>query len=135
MLKFLSYLNLFSGIIFIAILKSNENYLDIALMVPSIFFNWVTLFHFIKNNQKFEKWHLYLGVLGVLFSSIIILLTSQILFEAYNSRNSLVAPPFVIMLVRQMLDVFVIIQFVIAYKANKKLVIGQEIKNISQSKT
>lgn len=121
MLKYISYLNLFLGIIFIAILKNSENYLDIALIIPSIFFNWVTLFHFIKNNLKFEKWHLYLGFLSVLFSTITILITFQILYQVYFANTWFFGPPQYLIIIKLIIDLLIISQFVIAYRENKKM--------------
>ncbi|MGA9651068.1 MULTISPECIES: hypothetical protein [Pedobacter] len=121
MLKYISYLNLFLGIIFIAIFKSSENYLDLALIIPSIFFNWVTLFHFIKNSQKFEKWHLYLGFLSVLFSIITILITIQILFQVNFANASAFGPPQYLIITKLIIDLLIIAQFVIAYRENKKM--------------
>ncbi len=114
MLKYLSYLNLFLGIIFIAILKSSNNYLDLALIIPSIFFNWVTLFHFIKNSQKFEKWHLYLGFLSVFFSAISILLTLQIFFETSLSKEIIYFG-----VIKLIFDILIILQFLTAFRANR----------------
>lgn len=116
MLKYISYLNLFLGIIFIAILKSNNNYLDLALIIPSIFFNWVTLFHFIRNSQKFEKWHLYLGFLSLLFSVITILITFQILFGTILSKEIIYFSA-----VRLFFDILIVLQFVMAFRANRHL--------------
>lgn len=121
MLKYISYLNLFLGIIFIAILKSNNNYLDFALIIPSIFFNWVTLFHFIKNSQKFEKWHLYLGFLSVLFSIITTLITFQILYQVYFTNAIVFGPPQYLLITKLIFDFSIISQFIIAYRENKKI--------------
>lgn len=120
MLKYLSYLNLFLGIIFIAILKSNNNYLDLALIIPTVIFNWITLFHFIKNNLKFEKWHLYLGFLSVIFSIITILITLQILFGEYFTNALAFGPPQYLIIVKLILDILIIFQFIIAFRANRK---------------
>ncbi len=114
MLKYLSYLNLFLGIIFIAILKNGENYLDLALIVPSIFFNWVTLFHFIRNNLKFEKWHLVLGFLSVFFSLASALLTFQIFLQTSVSNNIIYFG-----IARLIFDLLIILQFVLAFRANR----------------
>ena len=121
MLKYISYLNLFLEIIFIAILKSNNNYLDLALILPSIFFNWVTLFHFLKNSLKFEKWHLYLGFLSVLFSTITLLITFQILYQVYFANTWFFGPPQYLIIIKLIIDLLIISQFVIAYGENKKM--------------
>lgn len=116
MLKYISYLNLFLGIIFIAILESNKNYLDLALIIPSVFFNWVTLFHFIKNSLKFEKWHLYLGFLAVFFSVASMLIIFQVFFET-NIPNEIIY----FNVIRLIFEILVILQFITAFKANKHL--------------
>lgn len=121
MLKYYSYLNLFFGIVFIAILKSNGNYLDLALIIPTIFFNWVTLFHFVKNNLRFEKWHLYIGSLSVFFSIISTFITIQLIVGMYANNAILFGPPIFLIVTRQVFDFFVIFQFIIAFKANKKM--------------
>lgn len=114
MLKYISYLNLFLGIIFIAILKSNSNYLDLALIIPAIFFNWVTLFHFIKNSLKFEKWHLYLGFLSLFFSVVSMLITFQVFFETSLTREIIYFS-----VIRLIFDILIIFQFIIAFRANR----------------
>lgn len=121
MLKYLSYLNLFLGIIFIAISKSNENYLDLASIIPSVFFSWITLFHFIKNNLKFEKWHLFMGFLGVLLSIMSSFITVQILLQLYSNKAVAFSPEFFLASSKQIFDLLAISQFVIAYRANKKM--------------
>ncbi len=121
MLKFISYLNLFLGIILIAILKSNNNYLDLALILPSIFFNWVTLFHFIKNSLKFEKWHLYLGFLSIFFSAVSILITCQVLLASLSSKEITFGPPIYFVGFRIFFDVLIVLQFVMAFRANRHL--------------
>ncbi len=121
MLKYISYLNLFLGIIFIAILKSNGNYLDLALMVPALFFNWITLFHFIKNNLRFEKWHIYIGFLNVFFSIISTFLTFQLIIGIYSNNAIIFGPPFFLIVIKQILDFSIIFQFIIAFRANKNI--------------
>ena len=121
MLKYLSYLNLFLGIIFIAILKSNQDYLDLALIVPTVFFNWVTLFHFIKNNLKFQKWHLYVGFLSVFFAIVSMIITLQILLGAFGANAITFGPAIYLLIIRLIFNCLTIIQFTIAFKANRNL--------------
>lgn len=121
MLKYISYLNLFLGVIFVAIFKSNGSYLDLALIVPSLLFNWITLFHFIKNNQRFEKWHIYIGFLNVFFSIVSTLLTSQLIIGLFSSNSVVFGPPFFLIVTRQILDFLIIFQFIIAFRANRKM--------------
>jgi len=121
MLKYISYLNLFLGIIFIAILKSNNSYLDLALFIPSIFFNWVTLFHFIKNSLKFEKWHLYLGFLSVFFSIITIIVTLQIFYKVYFTNVIVFGYHQYLIIAKLIFDFSIISQFVMAFRANRNL--------------
>ena len=121
MLKYLSYLNLFLGVIFIAILKSNENYLDLTLVLTPLLFNWITLFYFIKNNLRFEKWHLYIGFFSAFLSTISTLITVKLLLEVFSNGAIILGPPFFLTVIRQIFDFFVIFQFIIAFKTNKKI--------------
>lgn len=121
MLKYLSYSNLFLGIIFIAILNTNKNYLDLALILPAVFFNWITLFHFIKNNLRFEKWHLYAGFLSVIFFFITIILTLQIAFGLFSTNALVMGPQLLLVVFRLLFDFCIFFQFILAYKANINL--------------
>lgn len=121
MLKYLSYLNLFLGVIFIAILKSNGNYLDLILVLPPLLFNWITLFYFIKNNLRFEKWHLYIGFFNVFLSTISTLITAKLLLEVFSNGAIIFGPPFFLIVIRQIFDFCIIFQFIIAFKTNKKI--------------
>ncbi|MCX2575338.1 hypothetical protein [Pedobacter sandarakinus] len=120
MLKYLSYLNLFLGIIFIALAKNNGDYLDLALLLPTVFFNWLTLFHLLRNDQKFEKWHLYVGILSTFFAIATILIMLQSLFT-FLSREVMGNFPTFIIATRIIFGMLIIYQFVVAFKASKKL--------------
>ncbi len=121
MLKYLSYFNLVFAIIFFVILKSNKSYIDLCFIAPQILFNWLTLFHLIKNNLRFDKWHLYLGYLSIFTSIVSTIITFMILLEIFSNKSIVLGSMSFLILMRPILDFSVIYQFIVAQKANMKL--------------
>ena len=66
MLKYLSYFNIFLGLVFFGLSKVNGG--DIFLIfLPLIFFNWLTLNYPLKN-FKLEKWHKVIGAISFVYA-------------------------------------------------------------------
>jgi len=121
MLKYLSYLNIFFGIIYFAILRSQQNYLDLALVLFPILFNWITLYNLIKNHFKFERWHLIIGFISVLLSILSTTISVKLIFEVSIGKNIILGPPLLLLVSRQIFDCLIILHFIIAYKTNHKI--------------
>ena len=122
MLKYLSYLNLILAIFLFVILRSNKNYIDLTFLIPSILFNWLTIFHLLKNNLSFDKWHFYVGYLSVFLSIVSTIFTLNIILAIFSNTMIYLGPSIDFFLARQVFDILIILQFVLAYKENKKLV-------------
>jgi hypothetical protein len=117
MLKYLSYINIFLAITFLVIAKNNEHYLEMTLAICSLLFNWLTLFHFIKNNMPYQKWHINFGIIGILYALLSTLTNIQASLDREFFRDTIV----LITSTKQLLAISIIIQFILAYKANKLL--------------
>ena len=121
MLKYISYFNLVLAIVLLVMLRSGRKCIDVALLTPSILFNWLTLYHLLKNNLKFAKWHFYVGYISVSLSIISTIFTVILLFEILSNRSIYLGPPINLFLVKLLFDVLTISQFIMAYSGNKKL--------------
>ncbi|MET4080177.1 hypothetical protein ABIB40_000117 [Pedobacter sp. UYP30] len=121
MIKYISYFNLFIGIILLALSNNNKNSLDFLSILPVILFNWITLFHLLKNNLKFKKWHLYLGYTCIFLSILSIIVNVILLVHMLLHGDKAVNLNFYSILTRAFFDLLVVFQVVIAIRLNKRL--------------
>lgn len=121
MLKYLSYLNLVFAIAFVVILRSNKNYIDLAFLIPSILFNWLSLYQLIKNKLRFDKWHIYIGYFSIFLSIISTIITVKIIFGIFSNTSIYIGPSIYLFLARQLFDISIIFQFITAFKENKRI--------------
>lgn len=121
MIKSLSYFNIFFGIVYFVIIKGKGNYLDLITFIPPILFNWLTLFHLIKHNLRFDKWHLYVGYLNVFISIISTIVTIKIIFGVFSNTSIYLGASIYLFLAKQLFDISIIFQFIIAFKENKRI--------------
>lgn len=124
MLKYLSYLNIFFGIIYFAILRSQQNYLDLASVLFPILFNWITIFTLIKHHLKFERWHLIIGFISVLLSILSTTISVKLILEVSIGKNIILGPPLLLLVIRQIFDCLIILHFIIAYKTSNKILLN-----------
>ena len=68
MLKYLSYVNIFLGLVFLGLSKVNGGDLFI-LFLPSILFNWLTLNYLLKG-FPLKKWHKVTGAISFAYALI-----------------------------------------------------------------
>jgi len=66
MLKYLSYVNIFFGLVFLGLAKVNNNDLFL-LFLPSILFNWLTLNYLLKG-FALKKWHKVTGAISFAYA-------------------------------------------------------------------
>lgn len=121
MLKYLSYLNIFLGIIYFAILRSQQNYLDLIIVPFPVLFSWITLFHLLKNHLKFQRWHIIIGFICVSFSIISTAINIQIVVEIALGKSIIFGPHIFIIALRQIFDLLIFLHFLIAYQTNRKI--------------
>ena len=125
MIKFLSYFNLFLGIILLALIKESGNSLDLLAILPILLFSWLTLFHLLKTNLKFANWHVYLGYFCIVLSALSMIDDTLRLLELFGK-------PIVLdfglgfITFRTLFDVSVIVQVIAALRFNKHLVQPQK---------
>lgn len=68
MLKYLSYINIFLGLVFLGLNKANGGDLFL-LFLPSILFNWLTLNYLLKD-FPLKKWHKVTGAVSFAYALI-----------------------------------------------------------------
>jgi len=66
MLKYLSYVNIFFGLVFLGLNKANGGNLFL-LFLPSILFNWLTL-NYLLRGFPLKKWHKVTGAISFAYS-------------------------------------------------------------------
>ncbi len=67
MLKYLSYVNIFLGLVFLGLAKVNGGLF--LLFLPSILFNWLTLNYLLKG-FPLKKWHKVTGAISFAYTLI-----------------------------------------------------------------
>ena len=124
MIKYSSYFNLFIGIILLALSRNNQNSFDFLAILPILLFNWISLFHLLKNNLKFGSWHFYLGYTCI-FLSVISIAANGILFtHLFFLKNTTIEFSFFLILIRLIFDISVVFQVITAIKVSKNLSLG-----------
>lgn len=115
MLKFISILNIFIGICFFFLLKSDHNYIDMILISAPILFNFITFSHFLKNNSPFKNWHIMIGAVGVAYAVFSIYIMVAILsnegFTNFSFLRGLLLA----------FDILIASQFILAIRKNSSL--------------
>lgn len=121
MIKYLSYFNLFIGIILLALSKNNNDSLDFLSILPILLFNWLTLFHVLNKKLKFEKWHLYLGYICIFLSILLMLVNGVLLLQLFETKNLELTFIVLLILIRLVFNFSVIFQVISAIKLNRSL--------------
>jgi len=83
MLKYLSYVNIFLGLVFLGLNKANGGDLFL-LFLPSILFNWLTLNYLLKG-FVLKKWHKVTGAISFAHS---LLSAGHLAYDLLNSSFS-----------------------------------------------
>lgn len=120
MIKLLSYFNLFLGIILLALIKESGNSLDLLAIIPILLFSWLTLFHLLNKNLKFENWHVYVGYFCIVLS-ILSLADGGLRLSQIFTKSVVFNYGFGFIIFRTLFDVSVIVQVIVALRHNKSL--------------
>jgi hypothetical protein len=119
MLKYISFITIFIGICFFALLKNEKNYLDMILISFPTLFSYISVNYLVKNKFNLKKWHIAVGIIGMLYS-ILSIYTSIIIIWKINYRNELVFVSFINNF-HLIFSLFIIFQFIFAIKKNRSL--------------
>ncbi|MGY3052301.1 hypothetical protein ACVWYG_000491 [Pedobacter sp. UYEF25] len=121
MIKYVSYFNLFIGIILLALSKNNQNALDFLSLLPILLFNWLSLFHLLKSNLKFAKWHIWLGYICIFLSVLSVVADGILLAHIFSPKNTPAAFSLLLVVVRLVFDISVVFQVFAVLKFDRNL--------------